>query len=227
MADDKKNIPVVPPAAPAPSVMDADLQATPEAGKKSFLKKPLTSRERVILQVAVLAILVVVIDFAVIHPIGGYLDRLNEKIKLQEQMLPKRLMILKHKNKIVQEYKSIESLVVDPKITQEQEIAKFLREIERVSKGVGLFVSNINPVKVGKDSEVVYHLSVDIDGKGGLKEIRRFIRMIETENPSMRVESFSLKPQSKDSDELKYQLSISKMSIRTAPAVATEATPKK
>ena len=188
--------------------------------KKSIFKRDYSSREKVIIRLALAAVLFMIVDLSIFKPISGYLDRLNDKIESQEQLIPKRLMILKHRDKILKEYNALQSLVTDPKITQEEEIAKFLREIERVSKGVGLFVNNINPVKVAKESEAVYLMSVDIDGKGGLKEIRRFIRMIEDQNPSMRVDGFDIKPDGKDSDQLKYRFSISKIGVKKDPALS-------
>ena len=99
-------------------------------------------------------------------------------------------------------------------MTQEEETAQFLREIERVSKETNLFVSNINPVKVNKKTESIYELSLDVEVKGGLREMRNFIRSLESANPTLRVSAFTAKPEDKEANQLKIMFSIVKMGVK-------------
>ncbi len=189
---------------------------------KQFIQA-LNPRERTVIQVTLFVVAMLFLDIIIVHPMTSYLKKLDEEIKTQETIVPKRLLILKHKDRIMKEYKLGEKLMTDPNMTQEEEIAKLLSEIERVSKEVSLFIFNINPVKTNKKSDSVYELAVDIEGKGGLTEIRRFIRKIEGDNPAIRVGGYSLKPQSKESDELKYMLTVIKIGVkRGALALAAE-----
>ena len=210
-------------ADPDPKAQEA---AAPEAaaapGKKAGKKGPSlkafmagrTPREKMFLQATGLIIALVMIDIIVVRPVTSYLSRVDEMIQIEEKVIPKRLMILKYKEKIAREYRSWKPLMSDPAITQEEEIARLLREIERVSKGSGLFVSNINPVKSEEKSEGIYELSVDIEGKGNIDAIRKFLMTIENDNPSMRIDAFNLKPQGKESEDLKYSFTIIKFGVK-------------
>ena len=111
--------------------------------------------------------------------------------------------------------------MTDAGVAQEEEIARLLGEIEKVSKEVNLFIFNINPVKVNKKSDVVYELAVDIEGKGGIQEVRNFIKNIEGSNPNIRIDGFNLKPQSKESEELKCLISIIKIGVKKSAVAST------
>lgn len=216
MADEKKEAPPQDPAmleAAAPDDKKGKGKKEKKAGPK-FSVASLAPREKLVLKFTALALTILVLDLVVIRPIGGYLQDLDEKIKNEEEVIPKRLMVLKYRSKIMNEYQSLEPLMTDPALSQEEEIAKFLRDIERVSKEANLFVSNINPVKVNKKSDVVYELTADIEGKGGLKPIRSFMKTLERDNPALKIDGFNLKPQGKDSDDIKFQFSISKIGVK-------------
>ena len=220
MADD--------PAVSAPEETPAPPPEGPKKGKQKAAKPPkaaganklkefvaaLSPREKTFFKATALVLCLVIIDLVVIRPVSGFLRRLDDMIKVEEEVIPKKLQILKYKESVLREYSSLKPLLTDPKISQEEETAQFLREIERVSKEVNLFVSNINPVKVDKKSDEVYFLSVDIEGKGTIAAIRQFMRSLEASNPPMRVDSFALKPQGKESEDLKYSFSIVKIDVK-------------
>lgn len=215
MADDKQALDKLAAAAEAPKPAEA---ADPKkgAGKPKMGVPVLQPREKTVFQIFLFMLSLLVVDLAIIHPIGNYLQKLDETIKAKEDIIPKRLLILKHKTNILNEYRGAKPFFVAPSVSQEEETAQFLREIEKVSKEVGFSVSNINPVKVNKKSESdsVYELSLDVEGRGGLKEVRNFMRTVERSNPSICVAAFTLKPQSKDSDELKVLFSIIKLGVK-------------
>ncbi len=222
MADkepEKKNPPAAEPAGEAPQ----------EAGKEDGKKKKklplltnLSAKEKSLGKITGLFLIVVLMDFIVIRPVNNYLNQLNDKIRVEETVIPKRLLILKHKNKILGEYNSFKAYMTPPTLSQEEETARFLREIERVSKEANLFVSNINPVKVTPVTDNVYELSLDIEGRGGVDEIRRFMKNLETSNPGIRISGFNIRPQGKESEELKYSFSILKIGVRARSSAAPQ-----
>ncbi len=202
------------PQEPAADAPKADKAAKPKGGKLKAFMAGRTPRERIFLQATGLVIALVVVDLIVVRPVTSYLSRVDEMISIEEKVIPKRLMILKYKDKIVREYRSWKPLMSDPLITQEEEIAKLLREVERVSKESGLFVSNINPVKTTEKTSSIYELSVDIEGKGNIDAVRKFLRKIENDNAAIRIDAYTLKPQGKESDELKFSLTIIKIGVK-------------
>ena len=157
MADQK------PPDSPVePGVKAEPVAAKKGAGKPKFALPVLRPREKVIFYFFLFMISVVVVDFALIQPVGNYLKQLDETIKLQEEVIPKQLRILKYKDHILFEYRSIKPFYVADSVSQEEETAQFLREIEKVSKEVNFFVTNINPVQVNKRSDSISEMSMDV-----------------------------------------------------------------
>ena len=211
MAEEKKPVSETPPPADA-SKPEADPKKA--AGKPKLALPILKPREKSIFQVFIFCFALLIVDLVLIHPLSNYLRKLDETIHVKEEVIPKRLLILKHKDHILHEYGQIKPFFISSSITQEEETAQFLREIEKVSKETGFFVTNINPVKITKRSDTIYELSLDVEGRGGLKETRTFMRTVESSNPSIRVASFDLKPQSKEADELKVLLTIVKLGVK-------------
>ena len=214
MADDKTT-PDKTGAPPADASKTAEGADPKKGGAKPKIGIPvLQPREKIIFQIFLFMLCLLVIDVVMIHPVGNYLRQLDETIKTKEGIIPKRLLILKHKKHIMNEYAGAKSFFVASSISQEEETAQFLREVEKVSKEVGFSVSNINPVKVNKKSDSIYELSLDVEGRGDLKEVRNFMILVETSNPSICATAFDLKPQGKDSEELKVSFTLVKLGVK-------------
>lgn len=207
------------PATPATAETQPGGAASEAAGKKAkgkakAAKKGFSEREKFVMKITGLVIAVMMIDLMVIRPVSNFLKRLDEMIATEESVIPKQLAILRHKERILADYESISQFVTDPDVPQEEETARFLREIEQVSKASNLFVTNINTVKVTPKTDTIFELSVDIDGKGGIEDIRSFMAALILDNPAIRIGGFSLKPQGKAADELKFQFSIIKIGVK-------------
>ncbi len=188
--------------------------AGPKGGKLKAIYNNMSGRGKMLAKVAGLVIAAVLVDMIVVRPMNNYLSRIDDLIAVEEQVIPKRLQILKFKDRIIAQYHSAKPFLSDLTISQEEEIARLLREVERVSKGAGLFVSNINPVKTTEQSETLYELSVDIEGKGGIDQVRKFMKEIELSNPPIRIDGFNFKPQGKDSDDIKFTFTIIKIGVK-------------
>lgn len=228
MAEEAKKPATAPVAAPATPAAPATAPAAGEKGKKEKKEKgpgflaSRTPRELIILKITGFVLLIVLMDFLMIQPTYRYLKKVNEQIDLEEKMIPNRLKILQHRERIFAEYRRLHPYMTDKTLAQEEETARLLREIERVSKEASLFVSNINPVKVDAKSDTIYQLSLDIEGKGGITQIRQFMRSLESQNPPIRISGFNFKPQSKDSDDLKFSFSIVKIGAKERPLNAAK-----
>ena len=148
-------------------------------GKLKLFMSSLTNRERAIVMGAVFVISAVIIDSIVVRPIMRNLDRLKSRITEAETIIPKRLMILRHGNKIKRDNEKLNPYMTDAGMSREEEIAQLLRDIERVSNESGLFISNINPVQVAEDRDGRYTLLVDIEGKGMIEPIRSYVSLLE------------------------------------------------
>jgi|GEM_PF-3661022 len=218
-----------PPAEAAAAAPAAAGAGAPAGGAKKGEKKEaslklfyqaLSQREKKIVRIAFIIISLSMLDVLIVRPMTQHLTHLNDQIVTQESVLPRRLLILKHKSRILREHEQMQRFVTDPNLSAEEEIAQFLREIERVTKQASLFVSNINPVKTIEKANGVYFLSVDLEGKGDFKQIHNFLVDVESSSDAMRISGFNLKPQSKDTDELKFGVTIEKLGVKKDSAMS-------
>lgn len=191
----------------------APAAVAPSGNKLKLLLSSLSPREKTIATITGLFLMFLMIDMIVTRPLNNHLKSLSEQIQEKKAIIPRRLMILRHQDKIKNEQIKFSSYFTSTALSQEEEIAQLLSDIEKVSNESGLFVSNINPVRV-EDKGSFYELAVDIDGQGDLEHAMRFVRILEKSNPTVRVATFDFRTKKKDSDEIKYMFTIVKLGLK-------------
>ncbi|MFT5207267.1 MAG: hypothetical protein ACI9CF_001016 [Candidatus Omnitrophota bacterium] len=185
-----------------------------EQGKlKTFLIN-MSLRERVIGLVAGLSVLILVVNFLILNPIRKHIASLDEKIEAQMLSIPEKMVIIQRKNQIFEDRRNNKAYLTDANIKIEEETALLLQEIERVSKTVGLFISNLNPVKDEAEAGEIQNFKVDIEGVGTIRSIKSFMIELEKSNPPVRVSVVNIRSQGTDTDEIRYKFTITKISIR-------------
>lgn len=99
-------------------------------------------------KIALFIILGIIIAFllekVVFSVIRTKIKDLNKKIKLQELALREGLSVQKNKDKIIQDYKNYSQYLLTE--TQDRDItAKFLKEVEKITRDAGLSVVSLVP----------------------------------------------------------------------------------
>lgn len=174
----------------------------------------LSPREKAI-GTAVLALLVILaLNWLVFRPLAGHLNKLSATIQEKENLIPQKLTVLSRKDAIESAYAANAAYLTDQKVSQEEEIAAYLGEIERVSQRVGLFISNINPVQI-EEAGAAYHLKVDVEGASSIANIKQFISTLEDANPAVRVSALNLRSQGPNTEELRFRFSVVKLGLKT------------
>lgn len=208
------------PAAPTPNATETAAQTpapdqAPAKPKKSPLAfiAGLSAREKMIASVAGLLLVVFALDWIMFKPLSRHLDKLSATIRQKEDLIPKKFAVLSRKDEIEKNYQTLSGYLTDPKLSQEEEIAAYLGEIERVSQGVGLFISNINPVQTEQVGSA-YQLKVEVEGAGSISNIKKFVSEIEQSNPAIRVSAFSLRGQGPANEELRFRFSVVKLGLK-------------
>lgn len=212
------------PAAPASDPKAANEAAQP-AEQQADQTKPkkknplafvagLSAREKMIGAVALCVLMFFALDWMVFKPLNRHSKRLSVKIQEKEDLIPKRLALVSRKDEIEAAHASNAAYLTDAKVSQEEEIAAYLGEIERVSQSVGLFISNINPVQI-EEAGVAYHLKVDVEGASSIANIKKFISTMEASNPSVRISAISLRSQGPNTEELRFRFSVVKLGLKT------------
>lgn len=205
--------PNVPTEAEAPK--EASAPETPAKPKKSPLAfiAGLSPREKTIAAVAGFILLFFIVDLVMFKPLGRRLNALTVKTQEKEELIPQKLSVLTRKDEIEKIHQTFSGYLTDAKLSQEEEIAAYLGEIESVSQRVGLFISNINPVQT-EEVGSAYHLKVDVEGAGSIANIKKFISSLEESNPSIRVAGFSLRGQGPNTNELRFRFSVIKLALK-------------
>ncbi len=196
------------------STAEVQIEDGHEQGKfKTFLIN-MSLRERIIGLVAGLSILILVVNFLILNPIRKHIDILDGKIEAQMLSIPEKMVIIQRKNQIFEARRNNKAYLTDANIKIEEETALLLQEIERVSKTVGLFISNLNPVKEEAAAGEIKNFKIDIEGVGTIRSIKSFMIELEKSNPPVRVGVVNIRSQGTDTDEIRYKFTITKISIR-------------
>lgn len=199
-------------AQPAAAQAPAEAPAKQKKNPLAFVSK-LSAREKTIAGVAGVILLFFVLDWVMFKPLGRHLESLSVKIHEKEELIPKKLSVISRKDEIEKLHESLSGYLTDSKLSSEEEIATYLGEIESVSQGVGLFISNINPVQT-EEAGAAYLLKVDVEGAGSIANIKKFLSSVEDANPAIRVTGFSLRGQGPNTDELRFRFSIVKLGLK-------------
>ena len=214
MAEEKAEKPVPPAGQETKTAEPAKPEGAGKEKKAKFSFSSLSSKEKLVVKLAGFFMVALLVDLIMVRPVGSYLGRIDEQIEAQKKILPKKLLILNYKDQILKEYEESKEFMTDESLSQEEEIAQLLREIESISKKSNLFVQNINPVERTDIAADIYELTVDIEGSAAMEQIIGFMQELETENPALRVKNLTLAPKSKDAQELKFSFTILKLGVR-------------
>ena len=212
MADDDTEI--KDPGVAAENEENKEAENAPEKAsgdKKGFISN-MSSREKFVALFAILFVVLLLLDFLVVRPMTRHLESLSQQVTEKEQVIPKKLLITKHKARITQVNDALGHYLTDPHLTEEEEIAMLLREIESSSQQVGLFISNINPVETITSGNT-YKLKVDVEGAGDIISVKNFIMKLERSNAPVRVSAMNLRSQGIDNPELRYRFTIVKLGL--------------
>ena len=212
--------PAAPTSTPKPenAAPPAEAQTPPPAVEKKK-KSPfafiaaLSPREKAIAGAAGFVLLFFVLNFVMFRPLGRHLDGLSATIRAKEDLIPKKLTVLSRKDEIEKTHAEYSAYVMDAKMSQEEEIAAYLGEIERISQRVGLFISNINPVQT-EEAGAAHYLKVDVEGAGSIANVKKFVSTLEDDNPTFRVSAVNLRGQGAASEELRFRFSIVKLGLK-------------
>jgi hypothetical protein len=175
-----------------------------------------------LVSVAVGAVVALVVYAGVVKPVQKRLGASQARVKAAQAAVPKKLEVLSRKDWIIERSAALDAFFVPSDTSQEKIIAQFLQEIEKLSQGEGLFISNINPVKVEDVGERSHLLSVDLEGAADIIRIKKFMKSVEDSLPSARIDSYSIRTQGPENPELRYRFTVQKLVMLRSTKTATK-----
>jgi len=171
-----------------------------------------TAKEKRYIYITVTVLLITIFDRVVIGPFMSECGKLDKKIADQKEIVYKNMIILRYEDRIVDEVSIYSDYFIDDLSSRDELIACFLSEIEGYSKTAGTNLVNINPVESIDDVGYTQFV-LAVGCEGNLKNLLDFFYNIESSKKLIRIIDFEISPKSRESQDVRCNLTISKLII--------------
>ena len=171
-----------------------------------------SKREKTVLTVSIVFILLAFLDRAVMTPIIDKMDSFEEEIKATEYEMAKNSKILGQSGRIEKEEKKYSSFIKTAE-SDEEETAGLLRVVENLASRSEVYLVDLKPAgieEVGDVRKFVVNLSCEAQ----MDKMLSFIYAIENSEILMHVAAFSMNPKSRDSDVNRCEILLHKIVVR-------------
>jgi len=176
----------------------------------TFLSK-LSKKEKALLSIAALVVFVLLLDRVIFRPILNKLKDLDTEIQNQKNTIKENLHITGQKDKTDKDIERYSSYIGKGQ-SSEKEMASLLQEIENLAAKFSISLIDIKPGGL-EDEEIIKKYRVDLNCEARMEQIINFIYEVETFSALLVVEKFDIRPKTKNSDILKFTMSIYKVII--------------
>lgn len=176
----------------------------------AFLSR-LKPRERAAFYATVFVVGLMLLDRLILSSIFNKMKTLDEKVKIEEDLIKKSLMISSQEKKIFDESELYMHYLSAP-ASEEQENTTFLKEIENFADETVVYLVNIKPSgKKVTGTSKQYFLKLDFEAQ--MEQVFRFFHNIENSDKLFKIESYQLAPKTEGSSVVTCSMSISKVII--------------
>lgn len=165
-------------------------------------------REKIIFFVVLGVIVIFLLEKIVFSNFRKKMRELNKKIKVQETAISKGLSIKKSKDKIVQEYKDYAKFLITD--TQAQDIiARFLKEMEKITQDSGLSVVNLAPEEklIETPEYKEYRANLRLEGK--MEQLLNFLKKVQDSALLIKVVKLNLASKDEQASLLRIDVAVS------------------
>jgi ribosomal protein S10 len=147
----------------------------------------------------------------VINPIVVNWMGLDKRIGAGGLKLEKSQKILNLKGRIQRDYERYASSV-KMSGSEEEEMAKFLTEIESLARSSSVHISGIKPLPI-KKVDFYKKYVVELEAEGDIKQVSKFIYDIQNSQQLLKIDKFSLGTKGAGTNLLKCNILVSKVLI--------------
>ncbi len=181
-----------------------------------FVSK-LNSKQQILFFVVAIVLAVVLFERLLVAPSLSRVKQLDESIEKQEEVIRENLAFLQGKKDVEKEIDVFKSFYTKDTKVEEEVIAEFLKQLESLGIQSNVQLSKITPAGQEYQKDFLkYFLTVDCSGT--LEKITNFIYTINNSQDLLKVEKMAL-ASSRSGDDVKTNLTISKMIIGVDPSV--------
>jgi hypothetical protein len=144
----------------------------------------------------------------IFFPFQEKLNGLDKDVLLQETKLKKSFDLIDHKEEINKSYDEMASYFSFRNMSDEEAVASFLKEIEKMGRQSGVTILDMKPLQepVADKSSKQYQIS--IKAEANLNEFVNFLYMLHTSQLLFSVEKLNMAPKSENSPDLTISMSI-------------------
>ncbi len=172
----------------------------------------LSKREKTVLTISIIFVLLALMDRAILHPIIDKMKSFEQEIKTTEFEMTKNVKILNLSKRIEKEEKRYASYIKEAG-SEEEETAGLLRIVENLASKTNVYLVNLKPGGVEKSGNVKKFV-INVSCEGQMEKILSFMYEIESSEILMNIAAFTLNPKSKDSDINRCELLLNKIVIQ-------------
>lgn len=170
-----------------------------------------TKRERNLFYFVIILILIWISHVFVIKPVVIKWKEINNKIETNSLKLERNQKMIVRREKIQRDYNSHASSVRMAG-SEEEEMAKFLTEIESLARSSSVYISDIKPRPVKKVNFYKKYF-VELDAEGDINQVSKFIYDIQNSPQLLKIDKFALGTKGAGTNLLKCHLLVSKILI--------------
>ncbi|MFH0771650.1 MAG: type 4a pilus biogenesis protein PilO [Candidatus Omnitrophota bacterium] len=171
----------------------------------------LSKREKTLFYIILTLIIVWIATVFIVKPFVDKWMKIEEKMYLTSLRVEKNRKILSFKERIQSEYDNFAS-AVKMQGSEEEEMAKFLTEIESLAQVSSVHISDIKPRPVKKT--VFYdEYIIEVEVEGDIAQISKFIYDIQNSPRLLKIDKFSLGTKGAASALLKCDILVGRILI--------------
>ncbi len=149
-----------------------------------------------------------VIFKAIIGPLYERLATVRKQVVLQESKLKRGLMLIENREMINSEYNKYASYFSIQDYSNEEAVAGFLKQLEKISRDSGFLILDIKPQKEAETDATTKQFQINIKAEANIKTLVSFLYGLYTSPLLFSVEKMVLVPKSEGSSDLSVNLTL-------------------
>lgn len=169
----------------------------------------LSSKEKKILGVATVVVLVALFDRLLIGPTMSKMADIEEQISAEKSAIKRNQHFLAYSDQINEEKNALSQYYSDDAGSEKKIITQFLSQIESVAKRTNVTLSKVN---AGGTEHGTHNLKyfVSLECSGTLEQVTDFIYNLETGSDLLSVTKINLSPKRSNPEEVQSVMTVAK-----------------
>jgi Tfp pilus assembly protein PilO len=171
----------------------------------------LSKREKFLFILTATVILSSLIYRGILEPTVKKWRYLNRQIGLKQARLAKNLKIIAQEAAVRREFSRYRDFIF-PRVSDEEEIARLLREVEKLARESGVHITDMAPRN--KEQNGLYEqFSIELETEASMVDLMRFIFALENSRFLFATEKIKISLKSSRANVLKSNLLLTKISF--------------